>query len=149
MTKKKKYISPAQHIKACEKIYEKDGQGAVYDYANKHKIKDWRYCKGCEAMTPVVKDTCLVCGGGSFEVENTKPINFVVETEQDGCMIFEVLTSKDPNYPQVEVKINKQTVVVVEYESSNRTIRTMHYPPGPDNQDSEPCQFVTFKNLKQ
>jgi hypothetical protein len=51
-----------KHIKVCERLYAKTGTSAVYDYANKHNINEWVYCKPCDAETPRVNGICLVCG---------------------------------------------------------------------------------------
>ena len=56
--KKKKKVD---HFKKAEAIYNKKGQSAVFDYANKHNI-DFEHCKACETESPSIKHVCLVCG---------------------------------------------------------------------------------------
>ncbi len=51
-----------KHYDKCKKLYDKDGQSAVFDYANKHDDIKWGECKPCEAVSPVEENTCLVCG---------------------------------------------------------------------------------------
>ena len=48
-------------IKIAQHLYELSGPTAVYDYANRRKWQHWRYCAGCDAVTPVVNEVCLVC----------------------------------------------------------------------------------------
>jgi hypothetical protein len=52
-----------KQYKKAEKLYEKSGASAVYEYAEKIGIDEWSTCKPCETDTPDCKDdSCLVCG---------------------------------------------------------------------------------------
>ena len=42
--------------------YEAKGATAVYEYANKIGIKEWKHCLECDAKTPHIDNECLVCG---------------------------------------------------------------------------------------
>ena len=47
----------------CQKIYEEEGQGAVFDYIEEyHKTQGWAYCEPCETKSPTDEGDCLVCG---------------------------------------------------------------------------------------
>lgn len=48
--------------KEAYKLYRKTGPVAVYELASKEGIKDFQLCNPCEAMTPIVDNTCLICG---------------------------------------------------------------------------------------
>lgn len=51
--------------KEAYKQYIEGGATAVYDFARRENITDWRECKGCDAETPFVQENCLVCGQSS------------------------------------------------------------------------------------
>ena len=63
------YDTPENDIEICEKcvyqeaynLYQEFGQSAVEDYGDKLGLKR-RYCEPCEAMTPDLNGSCLVCG---------------------------------------------------------------------------------------
>ena len=61
-------------------IYQKDGQSAVFDFANKHKI-GYEYCSPCETSSPSIDHDCLVCGS------TTKP-QIDITIIDAGDMIF-------------------------------------------------------------
>lgn len=52
-------------IRTCEKLYSNNGPSAVYEFANKSKLK-YSQCVPCEAITPTIRhkneDQCAVCG---------------------------------------------------------------------------------------
>jgi len=47
----------------CERIYERYGQSAVFDFVLTHypEIK-WERCLPCEIESPIQNGLCLVCG---------------------------------------------------------------------------------------
>lgn len=51
-------------IATCEKLYDKKGATAVYDYINaNHREIDWYFCQPCDTDTPATNQLkCLVCG---------------------------------------------------------------------------------------
>jgi len=55
----------------CQKLYEKDGQSAVFDFIlDTHPHITWEWCEPCEIDSPVDSDkTCLVCASPT-EKEN-------------------------------------------------------------------------------
>jgi len=52
-----------QTIKDYEKAYEKGGQQAVFDLADKNKLP-YSYCKHCENETPTIDSCCALCSQG-------------------------------------------------------------------------------------
>jgi hypothetical protein len=47
----------------CERIYEKHGQSAVFDFVlNNYPEIKWQRCLPCETESPIQKNLCLVCG---------------------------------------------------------------------------------------
>lgn len=44
------------------KIYLKRGESGVFDYARDLNIRCYEYCKPCDTETPIIDETCLVCG---------------------------------------------------------------------------------------
>src|ERR1035437_7341633 len=59
--KKQNMKAKISHTKQAQRLYEKSGASAVYDYASNHNLP-CGYCKGCEAETPIYNGTCLICG---------------------------------------------------------------------------------------
>lgn len=59
----KKKISDNQHFKNATKLYEKNGQSAVFAYANKNGI-GYELCgkQACDTESPAINHICLVCG---------------------------------------------------------------------------------------
>jgi hypothetical protein len=54
--------SAAEYEKAV-RIYEADGQAAVYEFARRQGIDSVSECEPCEDVTPDCEDgSCLVCG---------------------------------------------------------------------------------------
>lgn len=70
----KKKISNAQHRKNAQKLYEKDGQSAVFDYAEKNKIP-YEVCgeNACNSESPAINHICLCCGQ-STKAKFTVPV---------------------------------------------------------------------------
>jgi len=119
------------------RLYNESGPNAVYDYANKLKITDWRKCNPCNAVVPVVHDTCMCCGNDLT--------NVVHVTEQDSddeyvlhlsvgdlgeTVNFSAHIIKEPNYPGIRINVNGQLVAIV--ERSEGIIRTCAYKEGQD-----------------
>ena len=55
-----------KHLKTCQKLYERKGPSAVYDYCNKADTL-YHHCAPCEADTPTISNTdgqhtCALCG---------------------------------------------------------------------------------------
>lgn len=61
-----KAVSSHIHSEA-RRLYMSCGASAVYDYANRIGIKDYIKCGPCDADTPHLDQTCLVCGTVSTE----------------------------------------------------------------------------------
>jgi len=62
----KKGTNQQELIEWCERIYEKDGQGGVFDFILEyHHEQPWYYCEPCEIKSPISVErtpVCLVCG---------------------------------------------------------------------------------------
>jgi hypothetical protein len=54
-------MNNAQLVKKAEKVYATEGAAGVYDLANAQGIKLWSRCVPCDAETPSVDGSCLVC----------------------------------------------------------------------------------------
>lgn len=148
-----------RHIKNCLKLYggadvpSVNGPSAVYEYANKEGITDWRYCKGCEADTPTADDTCLVCGGfqegrphatETREVETEGDDDFQVKFKINGkTFVLSAHHRTDPNYPGIDINVNGKVAAVVEYSSTDKAIKVRSY----DEKSDEPITNITYKNL--
>ena len=77
------------HTKEAEKIYNAQGQSAVFDYANQHKIP-YVYCQPCETNSPSHNGSCLVCGTANnsgkkkwFRIDEPSKTNDEVEYAVD------------------------------------------------------------------
>ena len=79
-------MNKSKIISEAEKIYNKKGQSAVFDFANKHNVK-YEYCSPCETSSPQIDHECLVCGSPTVEQLNIKII--------DNGMIFVPASLKD------------------------------------------------------
>lgn len=66
-------------IAVCEKLYDKKGATAVYDYINaNHRELDWYYCQPCDTETPATNQLkCLVCGSAVFFGQQEKFADFI------------------------------------------------------------------------
>ena len=49
-------------LNIAEMILEQSGPTKVYDFAEKLGINSYKYCPHCDADTPRIKETCLICG---------------------------------------------------------------------------------------
>ena len=53
-------MSDKKSLKQCRKLYQEQGAGAVYDYANTKNMA-YSYCTPCEAETPTIEGVCAIC----------------------------------------------------------------------------------------
>ncbi len=127
-----------KHIKACHKLYDEIGPSAVYDYANKHKLKNYHYCIPCEARTPVVNETCLLCGSHVPE----PALSFVVENKKEDIE-FSVRDNSGSDYPSFDININGRTAAIVEFNPLSQEVRVHSYLDSSD----EPERSLTHKKL--
>jgi len=148
-----------RHIKNCLKLYgglnapSVNGPSAVYSYANKEGITDWRHCKGCEADTPTADDTCLVCFGNqegrlhvteAREVETEGDEKFEVKFQIKGkTYVLSAHQRTDPNFPGIDINVNGDTAVVVEYTSTDEEIKIRTYTKESD----EPVTNLTYEKV--
>lgn len=127
-----------RHIKACQNLHEATGPSAVYDYANRNNITDWRECKGCETATPVADNTCLVCGGDltgrPHVTEQTSDkiptLTFLNDKATNGKLVFTAVKRTDPLFPGIDILVNGEHVATVEFSSVENEIRTLAWKPG-------------------
>lgn len=147
MEKKNKKIN---HAKACRKLYEDIGPSAVYNYANKHKLRDYRFCKSCAVHTPTLNHSCLVCGS-DLSLEMIEGITSLPtagirlhNTDAKEPIEFVFGTNTDPNYPGLKLTVNGQTAVILEYDTIKKQIRIHTYTEKSD----EPVSLV-YKQFKK
>lgn len=150
---KSKKISPKllSHFNYAKILYAAEGQSAVYSYANKEGITDWRYCKACDCDSPCVAEMCLVCGQELTDVPHSAEANdkesenleleFQVGNKE---IVFSAHKRLDPNYPGIDIKINGVLIAIVEYTSTDNAIRTIAYT----EDDDEPKTITNFKEFK-
>jgi hypothetical protein len=142
-------MSKTKHKENCERLYEKIGPSAVYAYANKNNITDWRFCRRCETGVPVDDNACLVCGNNvSSEPHITEETNedvvmmtFVNKTATSQKLIFTAVKRNDPEYPGIDVIVNGERVATI--ECANNQIRTLSYQEGNEDYTTE----IVFKDV--
>lgn len=57
-----KLCEPLPSLAEFQAVYERSGQGAVYDLANKRGCEGWTRCDPCDDHTPTRSGACGVCG---------------------------------------------------------------------------------------
>lgn len=134
------------HAKVCRGLYEKIGSTAVYDYARKNKLTDYRLCDGCEASTPTYENSCLVCGlRSSVEIVNNGHVK-IHNAQNEKLIEFTSKPVKDSGYSGIELFVNGKLAVILEYDLMKDAIRIHTY----DDKDENPVSktFKKFKNAK-
>ena len=121
--------------KVCKKLYAEFGSSAVYEYAKRFGITDWRKCSGCNAVTPVQDEECLVCG------QNLSNEPHAAEKEK---FEFRAEESTDLNFPGLRIYFNGVLMAICEYEPFKKEVRTIAYQGNKD----EPHSIIMFKKIK-
>lgn len=65
-------------VEACQAIYERSGQYAVYDFVKKYyPDQSWGWCEPCDNETPTDEGDCLVCGSPAY-------VSLITHTPKEG-----------------------------------------------------------------
>ena len=146
MKKKNKKVD---HAKACRKLYEDIGTSAIYDYAVKHKLTDYRYCKSCDANTPTHNDCCLICGSDcSIEIIEGESRVSMAGIRLHGIdkkpLEFKVRINTESYFPRLDLLVNGKTAAILQYDQIKNQIRIHTYEEGGE----EPVSSV-YKQFKK
>lgn len=150
-----------KHIEECIVLEHRFGPSAVYNYANENGITDWRNCPNCNASTPVVDNSCLVCGSDLTNLSHTTEDNSNIDElyKEDYpnpdilsfmAMVngeeseFTAYKRTDPSFPGLEVRFNGIIVAIIEYNSVKKEVQTVAYTGNND----EPTSITLFKKMK-